>query len=109
MKYHVKIADDALKDYGELLTYICNQSPAGGKAWATAVDEVLGSIESNPFQFGLIPERERILVQYREAFFKTRKGKRYRIVFAVEESLVAILYIRGPGQDFIDREPLRLP
>jgi plasmid stabilization system protein ParE len=109
MKYHVRLANDALQDYDALLTYIKNQSPAGAKAWGTAFDDAMTRIEANPLLCGLIPERRRLLVQYREAFFKTRKGRRYRIIFSLEENIVWILYIRGPGQDFIDREPLRLP
>lgn len=39
--------------------------------------------------------------------FKTRKGRKYRVLFTIQDQTAIILHVRGPGQDLLDPDDLR--
>jgi hypothetical protein len=43
------------------------------------------------------PRRNR---QIRESYFRTRRGRTYRILFAIVEQDVRVLHVLGAGQSF---------
>lgn len=109
MSFQIIIHREAAVDFSTIYHYIEAQTPGGAIAWADAFRDARDRVLKNPYACGLIPERARMLVDYREYFFKTKRGRRYRVIFAIEAQTITILYIRGPGQDYIYTKELRLP
>jgi toxin ParE1/3/4 len=98
MTYSVRVLRRARDDVDAMFQWIHERSPAGAASWHTAWLEAAHSLAENPFQFALAAENEQFDHEVRERFFKTRRGRRYRIVFSIVETEVRILRVRGPGQ-----------
>jgi hypothetical protein len=41
--------------------------------------------------------------------FKTRHGRTYRLLYVVRGDLIYLLHVRGPGQDLMGDDEVRLP
>jgi plasmid stabilization system protein ParE len=98
MTYSVRVLRRARDDVNAIFQWIHERSPAGAANWHAAWLEAADSIAVNPFHFALAAENDQFDYEVRERFFKTRRGRRYRIVFTIVESEVRILRVRGPGQ-----------
>ncbi|MBI2825538.1 MAG: hypothetical protein HYX69_12715 [Planctomycetia bacterium] len=55
-------------------------------------------LATNPFLHGVAPESNALGCEVRQRFFKTRRGRVYRILYVVVVDEVRVLRIRGPGQ-----------
>ena len=60
-------------------------------------------------RFSVAPESTYYDYEIRHAFFKTRRGLTYRTLFVIANDSVHIIYVRGPGQDLVPPEDLKLP
>lgn len=80
----------------------------GAVNWAREFNKALDSLKHNPAR-GLAPESVDHDEPIREKLFKTRQGLSYRILFVVRGQRVFVLHIRGPGQDLILPDEMRLP
>lgn len=98
MKYSVNFHPLAQIDYRHIYEYIASRSSGGARSWDAALDEAIEALRNDPNIFGRIPEPVSSEQAYRQHLFKTKYGNRYRLVYAVENDLVTILRIRGPGQ-----------
>lgn len=108
-EFQTKIMDTAKGEYAAMLDYIAARSSRGATAWADAFDQALRKLKSNPLKCPLAPESADHARELRQFLFKTRKGQTYRGIFTVEDQLVYILHLRGPGQDLIEPHELELP
>lgn len=81
-----------------IYAYIARRSPDGAQHWDAALDRAIEQLTGNPNICSRIPERVVCNQEIKQLLFKTKYGNRYRIVFAIEDDLVTILRIRGPGQ-----------
>ena len=107
MSYTLFFHPFAQADYDHIYEYILERSPQGAESWDLALDGAIADLGNDPNRHAHIPESVVGRSEYRQAFFRTRRGKRYRLIFVVEGSIVTILRIRGPGQ--ADVTPLDLP
>jgi plasmid stabilization system protein ParE len=98
MTHIVHVLARARADVDAIFQWIHERSPAGATSWYAAWLEAADSLATNPLRFGLAAESDQFDYKVRERFFKTRRGRRYRIVFTIVESEVRILRVRGPGQ-----------
>ncbi len=58
-------------------------------------------LEVNAASCGLAPESELFPEEIRQYFFKTRRGRPYRLLITITNSQVQLLHVRGPGQDLL--------
>jgi len=72
--------------------------------WLSGVPS--NKIQAAPESYAQAPESLPLSRDLRQAFFKTRRGRRYRIVFEVNEQEVIILRVRGPAQAPLRRRDL---
>jgi plasmid stabilization system protein ParE len=95
----VRIFARARADIEEIFNWLERRSPPGAATWYYALLRSLERIAQNPDRHSIIaeatPRWHRKILQ---ALFKTRRGRRYRVVFEVTEAEIRILRIRGPGQ-----------
>ena len=106
MTYQVALHRRAEEDLASTATWISRQSPEGAAHWLDAYDRLVDELRQNPLAHGLAPEDEFIQRTIRQAFFKTRRGKAYRIIFTIEGDEIRILRVRGPGQAIVPPDEL---
>src|SRR5947207_4866583 len=99
MKREVLLTRQAEADLDSILTWIENRSIAGAKCWLRALEGAFAWLEDHAASCPLAPEHDWFDEEIRERLFKTKRGRPYRLLFAVSGRQVRILHIRGPGQD----------
>lgn len=101
MRYAVQLTTEAYENIEGILTWITEQSVAGAMTWSNRFDEILDDLAEDPQRFPLAPESNYDGTEIRQIIFRTRRGKPYRVLFSIQNDVVYIRHIRGPGQDFI--------
>jgi plasmid stabilization system protein ParE len=105
MKYVVKALPIALEDGNRIYQWIAQRSMPGAIDWYTALLACTEGLQNDPRRFALAPEQN-LGVEVRQRLFKTRHGKKYRMVFTIIGNEVKVLRIRGPGQPPLKRKDL---
>ncbi len=109
MTFHVKALPKAEADVRHIVTYIHGRSPQGATAWLDAYRRVRIRLTSHADSYGYADENEHFAIEVRQALFRTRFGRVYRLLFTIVGDEVRILRVRGTGQAPIepcDVEPL---
>jgi plasmid stabilization system protein ParE len=109
MTYHIILQPGAESDVERIIDYLADRSPEGAAAWCKAWGKVLAELRVRPETLGLAPESSYYEDEIRQALFKTRRGRTYRALFVVVYDAVHIIHVRGPGQDLVPPDDLRLP
>ena len=94
----VRILPRAEADLDFIFSWVAQQSPKGAAALLDAFENSLGGLRKWPEAFSIAPESELLQKELRQAFFRTRRGNTYRMIFLIAEDVVFILRVRGPGQ-----------
>lgn len=102
MKFRVRTLRRAEADIRSIARYIHERSSAGAAAWLTAVDQVCSHLSEFADGCGEAEENAHFELDVRQALFKTRRGRIYRLVFTIDDDEVRVLRVRGPGQAAID-------
>ena len=102
MTFRVVTTSEADSDVASIWLFINSHSPQGAAAWLDAYDLATEKVAVNADSCPLTEEYERFDVEVRETSFKTRRGKRYRLVFTIAGNEIRILRVRGPGQSAIN-------
>ena len=98
MNYSLHILPRAENDFLQMFAFIEERSPAGAEAWRHAFEAGLKRLRENPFIHGLAPEDVHFDFELRQLLFKTTHGRTYRVVYRVDDNVVTIYRVRGPGQ-----------
>ena len=101
MSFHVSLTTEAEADLELLFDWISAQSQQGALAWFQSWQAIRGAIADRAEDFELAPESPPHLEPIRQAFFKTRRGRRYRVVYFVRGNDAFVLRIRASGQDLL--------
>ncbi|MFN0018524.1 MAG: type II toxin-antitoxin system RelE/ParE family toxin [Pirellulaceae bacterium] len=110
MIFVVSLTRAGHRDLEGCYAFIAKRSPRGAAAWTDAFQRhVLDALCVDPHSYELAPESRDHAVEIRQKFFRTRQGRNYRSLFTVQGQNVFIIHIRGPGQDFIPPDELKLP
>ena len=97
MSYCVRLLSFATSDTQKIYQWLDQRAPQGAEAWYEALQLRLAQLQNDADGCGVAAESKRLGEEVRETFFKTRLGRRYRIVFTIAKSEVRILRIRAPG------------
>src|SRR5262249_6053442 len=106
MAYRVSVLARAERDVDTIAAWLFNRSPRGARRWLLAYESIKEKLDEDPLRYGLAPEDGRFDHQLRQIFFKTRRGRIYRAVFAVIGNEVRVLRVRGPHQPLLRRRDL---
>ena len=106
MKYQIGLQVRAESDSNRIYLWLRSRSETGAGSWFTALLKRLNRLESDAPNCPRARESDRFTDDLREAYFKTRSGKRYRIIFTIMGSEVRVLRIRAPGQKLLRNEDL---
>ena len=98
MTFSVRNLPRAEADIRCIANYIHQRSSGGAAAWLNALDVACNRLAVNAESYGEADENEFFDIDVKQALFKTKKGRVYRIVFTIVEADVLILRVRGSGQ-----------
>ena len=80
-----------------------------GPTWFRRWNQVLADLSKNASSCRLAPENDDHDDEIRNLVFNTRRGKKYRALFVIRENVVFVTNVRGPGQDLVAPDELKLP
>ena len=107
MSRAVRILPRARGDVDRIFDWLGQRSPQGAASWYEAFAAAVSRVARSADEYPRVPEAShRWTRDVRQAMFKTRRGRRYRIVFELTEAEVCILRVRGPGQPPLRRRDL---
>lgn len=108
MTYSVQLTANAQRNLREILSYLKEHSPSGAAAWYRRWLDVLDSLETVAGGCGPTAESPGHDVDLRQINFKTRRGLPYRAIFTLRDDECLILHVRGPGQDLVSPDEMRI-
>lgn len=106
MSRTIRILGRADDDADDIFIWLAKRSPAGARAWNAALRERLDSLAASDWNGSPAAEAQDVGLDLRQALFKTRRGRVYRVLFVATAEEVTVLRIRGPGQRLVDRSDL---
>jgi plasmid stabilization system protein ParE len=89
-----------------IFNWLVHRSVRGAISWYLAFGRAVEKIAASPEIFAEAPESRPLARQLRQALFKTRRGRIYRIVFELSDAEIILLRVRGPGQPRLRRREL---
>jgi len=101
-EFQIIVQPEAERTISEILTWVGERSPPGAIRWHAALLRAVDRLRQQADSFPLAHESSHFHAEIRELLFKTRRGLPYRILFTIEANVVHILYVRGPGQDWVE-------
>lgn len=102
----VRVLTRAQQDIASCYAFLAERSPQGAADWFNRFEETRNRLASDAETRPLAPECHALAYQIREVDFKTRRGRRYRVLFTIYQEQVLILRVRGPGQDLVTDKDL---
>ena len=106
--YRLAVSQRADQDADAIFDWITERSAEGAIHWFQALRTTLRSLTNSPESHSRAPEAETLGRDIRQAFFKTRRGRTYRVLFVVAEDIVHVVAVRGYGQDIATHGELEL-
>jgi len=106
MTFRVVLLHSARRDVEYIYDWIAARSQGGAARWYTAFLDAANTLAESHESCSITAEGEEIGLAIRQRFFRTRRGRVYRILFVVVEGEVRILRVRGPGQRPVGRDEL---
>ena len=108
MRFSVHELPRAKEDKRQILQWLLERCRQGAAAWLTAYDDTLLRLEQYADSYGEAPENDDCpLVDVRQALFKTRRGRVYRVLFFIQGTDAYVLRVRGPGQPPLQPDELQ--
>src|ERR1043165_4911375 len=103
MTYELLHTREAEASVGQIIDYLAKRSPQGAVAWCEQWEKLLADLGDNPLQYALAPESKEHGADICPVLFKTRRGRTYRVLFAVVGLGVYIVSVRGPSLNLLRR------
>jgi hypothetical protein len=98
MNFSVHELPKARADKRSIFEWLFERSPQGARAWLAAYNDILQRLENQATSFGAALENEDCELDVKQAFFKTKRGRVYRVLFFVDNTDAYVLRVRRPGQ-----------
>lgn len=107
MRFIVRELPKAKIDKHGIFGWIHQHSPVGAISWLRAYDVLVDRLKREADSFGEAIENRDCDFDVRQALFKTRRGRVYRVLFFIEGNEVYVLRVRGPGQAPVAPEDIK--
>lgn len=98
MTHFVSVQPRALEDIDAIHLWLCQRSLLGAKSWLASLLGALNDLQIHPHSYAAAAESKKFDREVKQCLFKTRHGRRYRILFIIVGSNVQVLRVRRPGQ-----------
>jgi plasmid stabilization system protein ParE len=103
MSRTLRMVERARSDVEDIFNWLAHRSVQGAISWYLAFRHAIENVSSAPENLAEAAESHPLGRQLRQALFRTRRGRVYRIVFDLSETETIILRVRGPGQSPLRR------
>jgi plasmid stabilization system protein ParE len=97
MTFHVRMLRRANADFANIVAYLHERSPQGAAAWVNAFEKAKVRLSENADCCPEADENHRHAIEVRQALFKTRRGRIYRLLFT--SSTTRYEFSEFEGQD----------
>jgi len=104
--YSLNLLAKAKADYRRAFKYIQEHSHQGAENWELAFEQCLVRLRANPIIYSLAPENDLYDFSLYQVLFRTKYGKRYRMVYRIDGEQVTIYRLRGHGQPPLKQDDL---
>jgi plasmid stabilization system protein ParE len=104
MNFRVHILRRAEVDVDTIYLWIAKRAAGGAAHWYQAFLVAAASLRIQPTRNALAPEAAAVGRDIRQLLFKTRRGRKYRLLYLVDGNDVKILRVRGPGEPPVTHE-----
>lgn len=102
MKYRVVFQPRARADALEAFRWLTDQSPEAAAKWYLGLEKAVAKLATNPERHPVAEEEsERFGVTIRQMLYGRRRGV-YRILYAVENDTVSLLFVRHSARGPIE-------
>ena len=109
MTFDVYELPKAKTDKRHILKWLLGRSAQGSRAWLKSYDDTLVTLSQNADAFGeALENKDCPHLDVKQTFFKTRRGRVYRVLYFIHGADVYVLRVRGPGQAPVEPEEFRL-
>ena len=109
MSFTVRELGKAKADKRQIFEWLYDRSRPGAIAWLAAYDKMVERLKEQADTFAEAYENADLDMDVKEALFKTRRGRVYRVLFVIESNDVFIVRVRGPGQAPVDASDIEIP
>ncbi len=106
MTFRVHLTFRAERDIDHIFNFLVERSPQGAATWTARWHDVLLELSQSANKKPLAPENEDHDQELHHVVFKTRRGKAYRAIFTIQDDLVLVTHVRGPGQAIVSSDDL---
>jgi plasmid stabilization system protein ParE len=106
MRYKIAILRRADADVQTIYNWLKKRSTDGAIRWLEAFRAAIQRLTADAATHAKGAESSKLRVDILECYFKTRHGRRYRIVYLIAGDHIRVLRVRGPGQRLLRRSDL---
>lgn len=101
MSYQVLIQPSAFQDIELVYRWICdNVSAEVANSWYYELQDAIGSLQNFPYRCSRAPEADAVGLEIRQLW--VGKRRQYRVLFLVEQDVVAIVHVRHSRQALLE-------
>ncbi len=109
MTLRVRVSSRAERDADTIFDWLAERSLDGAAHWYERYLATLHSLPDRAEECPTAPEADHLGLDLRQALFQTLKGRVYRSLFIIRESIIHIVSVRGAGQDLVSADDLEIP
>ena len=103
MNYQVIIQPAAFQEIETSYRWMCdNLSPELANNWYYELQDAIASLQKFPNRCMIAPEAKVIGGEIRQLWIG--KQRKYRVLFVVEEDIIAIIHVRNSHQSYLSEE-----
>jgi plasmid stabilization system protein ParE len=103
MNYQVIIQPTAFQEIETAYRWMCdNLSPEVANSWYYELEDAIASLKKFPNRCTIAPEAKVIGGEVRQLWIG--KQRKYRVLFVVEEDIIAIIHVRNSRQSYLSEE-----
>jgi plasmid stabilization system protein ParE len=88
--YAVSLLRRAQADLDNIFDWIAERSPKGATQWYSAFLRATATLRRNPARCAQAPESAEVNSDIRQLLFRTRRGRNYRLLFAIVENYLQL-------------------
>ncbi|MBA4019735.1 MAG: hypothetical protein C0483_21430 [Pirellula sp.] len=97
-KYRVIVLPRAQEDAQRIFNWLREHSEQGAATWLAEFFSSTDVLENSPESWSVADESPHKGHVIRQLIFRTPHGRPYRMLFRVEQQVVHVMHVRGPGQ-----------